>query len=378
MTATGRKIKLVVGINDFRVGGAQKVVTDIVSKMNTDDFEINLITLSQSPDEASFYESIPSSIVVHKLSFKSFYDISSWLDLYQLLKSIKPDVVWSHLYFSNTVFRVLKPLFRYRVITVEHNTYVNRTFAQKFVDRYLSFVTYKIVAVSDYVADFTASNEHISRKKFITILNGVDVTNYRNRASAVDIINIKQNLGFSPEDKIIISVGQLIKQKNHILLIEAFAEFVATHQGYKLIILGEGRMRGELEDSIHKHSLGHCVKLLGIQKDTPSYYAISEFFVLPSLFEGFALVCIEAMACGLPVLTTRVAGPDTYISENKDGLFFEPTTRELIDKLRVIADMPEVHKSKMKANAMEKANEYDIHSTVIKYEAIIKESLRIG
>jgi glycosyltransferase involved in cell wall biosynthesis len=376
MDTAKKKIKLVIGITDFRVGGAQKVVTDVISNMDTTAFEINLITLFQTPNQDSFYETIPPSIAVHKLNFKSFYDLRSWTALYQLLKKIKPDIVWSHLYFSNTVFRILRPLLGYIVITVEHNTYVNKTSAQKFVDWWLAFFTYKIVAVSDYVANFTSIQEHISREKFVTVPNGVDVSSYSTRAQTVDVEYMKNSLGFASTDKVIISVGQLIRQKNHTLLIDAFAEFVKTWKDYKLIILGEGAMRSELEEKIIKYAISDSVKLLGIQKDTPSFYAISDFFVLPSLFEGFALVCIEAMDCGLPVVTTRVAGPDRYISEGQNGFFFEPSIVELVKKLQLMADMDVATKEEMARNAKAKASEYDISTTVTKYENLFKEATR--
>jgi glycosyltransferase involved in cell wall biosynthesis len=115
---------------------------------------------------------------------------------------------------------------------------------------------------------------------------------------------------------------------------------------------------------------------LGIKKNTPSFYAVSDFFVLPSLFEGFALVCIEAMSCGLPVITTRVAGPDVYISENVDGFFFEPTVEELVKGLGMLADMDEPTKAQMRRNAIKKASEYDIGFAVTQYENLLKECVR--
>jgi glycosyltransferase involved in cell wall biosynthesis len=327
-------------------------------------------------EEETFDDSVPSHIHIHKLQFSGFNDITSWKKLWLLLKEIKPDIVWSHLYFSNTIFRVLKPFVGYKVITVEHNTYIHKTLVQKLIDWFLSFFTYRIVTVSQYVAQFTAKQERISRKKFVAILNGVDGTFYRTKAQATDVRQVRNSLGFKEQDKVIISVGQLIKQKNHILLIETFAEFVKTHPEYKLIILGEGAMRGELERCISSHGLQGVVKLLGIQKDTPQFYAISDFFVLPSLFEGFALVCIEAMACGLPVLTTRVAGPDKYISEAVDGFFFKPTVVGLLKGLDTIANMSEEAMVEMRRRAKEKASQYDILSAVNNYEKLFREALK--
>ncbi|MBP6924062.1 MAG: glycosyltransferase [Candidatus Pacebacteria bacterium] len=375
MKTETQKIKLVVGISDFRIGGAQKVVADIIKNLNLSLFEVHLIVLSNQPNQDTFYDLVPAEVTVHRLHFSSFRDVSSWRQLFILLKQIKPGVVWSHLFFSNTVFRVLKPLFGYKVITVEHNTYVNKTFGQKVTDWLLSFVTYKIVAVSDYVAEFTAKQEHISKKKFVTIFNGVDVGWYRSEASSMDATAVKASLGFQEEDKVVVSVGQLIKQKNHTLLLDAFAQFIKIHPEYKLIILGEGPQRNELEANIQMRGINSSVKLLGVQKNTPTFYAISDFFVLPSLFEGFGLVCIEAMACGLPVLTTKVAGPDTYIDEEVDGFFFAPTVDDLVKKLVLMASLSSEQMTKMRQSAENKASEYDLRVATQSYEKLLRDSL---
>lgn len=365
-----KKLKLVVGISDFRIGGAQKLMSELVRNINLEKFDVTLVTLVESGKEDSFYDTIPPQIAIRKFHFKNFYDVKSWLKLAFFLAREKPSVVCSNLFFSNTIFRLLKIFFKYNVVIIEHNVYVDKGLLHRIIDKILSQVTFRIVAVSETVLDYTAKTQFISKKKFTLISNGVDVKYFREAAQKADVNQLKSDLGFLSNDKIIITVGQLIKQKNHTLLLQAFAEFVKTNASHKLVIVGDGSKRQSLENEIKQLSLGSHVKLLGIRKDVASLYAVADFFVLPSLFEGFALVCIEAMATGLPVIATRVAGPNEYIKDCVNGYFTETNPNDLCSKMITLANQTEEARKVFTNRALETAMQYDIQKTVQSYEQL--------
>ena len=373
---TEQKIKLVIAINDFRIGGAQKLVADIVRRIDTHKFELCLITLSQKEAEKSFYEELDGSVRVEKINFKGFTDISAWRVLYKTLKDLRPDVVCSNLFFSNTVLRVLKPLFSYKVIIVEHNVYLHKPFSQRTIDWLLSHLSYQIVGVSKQVRDYTSKSEHISEEKFTVIQNGVDRELYAQSAKETNLNEFKRSLGLEIADKVVLSVGQLINQKNHSLLIQAFSEFQKDHPHHKLVIIGEGSLRNKLETKITERGLTGKVLLMGIRKDVASFYAIADFFVLPSLFEGFALVCIEAMATGLPVIATKVAGPNEYVKPGMNGLFTEFDPFDLQKQMSHLADLPAPLRETLAAGARITAAQYDISHTVNAYENLFSAAVK--
>jgi len=221
-----KKIKLVIGITSFIIGGAQKLIVDQLSVLDKERFEIHLITLHQSPGKKDFYNQLPSDIKLYKFNFKSFKDLKSWFNLFKTLKKIKPDVVISHLFFCNTVFRLIKLLVSYKVIIVEQNTYSYKTKLQILTDRILSLVTYRIVGVSKAVTDFTVLQEKIKPSKFITIHNSINLDDINNVKKNYNKNKLKQELGFNKNDKIIINVSRLVLQKNHDLLISLLQDFV--------------------------------------------------------------------------------------------------------------------------------------------------------
>jgi glycosyltransferase involved in cell wall biosynthesis len=370
------KLRLVVGINDFRIGGGQKIVADVLARTDRATFEIHLVTLIQFDEQESFYNLLPADISVHRFYFQRIADVKELLRLYKLLKHIRPDVVWSSFFFSNTIFRVLKPLTGYKVIVTEQNTYTWKTTFQKVVDWILSYITYRIVAVSNYVAEFTAAQERISRKKFTVIHNGVDVEEMIRKLASADVVALKKELGFRPDDRLIINVGQLIHQKNQQLLVTAFKHFSERVEGYRLVILGEGILRPQLEQHITSLGLRDLVVLPGIKKNVADYYAASDFFVLTSRFEGFSVAVVEALSAGLPVISTRVSGAEEYIDENRTGFIVSDDADDIARTMEILAGATEEEQQLRRNAARAKAKMYDLESITRKYETLFKESVQ--
>ncbi|MEK7462333.1 MAG: glycosyltransferase [Patescibacteria group bacterium] len=368
-----KKIKLLVAISDFRIGGAQKIVLDVLKSLDVTRFEIHLVTFFATPNESTFFSELPDCVEVHSLSFNNFYDLRSWRALFGVLKTIKPEVVWSHLFFSHTVVRTLKVFFGYKVITVEHNTYPNKKWLHRIIDRILATFTYRIVAVAPGVVDFLVREVGIKRGKCVVIQNGVDLKQLQS-VSESEVLKARASLGLGATEHIVITVGQLIRQKNQGLLIEAFAQFVKKHTDYKLVIIGEGAKRSELEAQIKALGLESKVLLAGIKKPVAPFLATADFFVLPSLFEGFGIVCIEAMALGLPVIATKVTGPDVYIREGYNGYFCEPTVVSLLEKMEQLTSLDTSAQLRLAAEAKETAASYDISQVSHKYQVLFIEA----
>ncbi|MES2223538.1 MAG: glycosyltransferase [Patescibacteria group bacterium] len=374
MEKQDRKIKVVIVINDFTAAGAQKLIVDVLNHADRQKFDYSLITLITFEGKKTFYDLIPQDIKIKKLSWKGIKDIKGWLSLFRTLRKIHPDVVVSHLFFSNTVTRIIKLFLGFKIITVEHNTYTKKTRFEIFIDKWLSFVTYKIVAVSETVKEFTAKQENISESKFEVIQNGIDIQKINETIKPYNKSAIKKELGFKDSDRLIINVGRLTTQKNQKLLIEGFDLFVKEYIDYKLLILGDGTLRETLSKRIVDLGLNGKVFMMGSQMDIFRYYIASDFFISTSDIEGFGIAHAEALACGLPVLSTRTAGPDRMISEGKNGYFIDNRTPEGVRDVLVKMDGSYLKIVEMGQCAIETASHYDIGITAKRYEALIAKA----
>lgn len=367
------KIKLLIGINAFDMTGAPRLVVDEINGLNKNKYELALLTFFQVSAENNFFDLLPSATKIYKLNFKNFHDIKNWFKVGRILKEYKPDVVLSHLFFSNTVLRALKPFFRYKIVIYEHNTYIKKTRLQVLADRILSRLTYKIVAVTETVKRFTAKQERINPGKFVVMPDSINYRNIQLKIEGRNKDELKQELGFKKDDRLVINVAKLNWQKNHQLLVDSFSEFSKKNEGYKLIILGDGFLHDFLNKYIKDLKLAGKIFLLGRKRNVLDYMLISEFFVLTSKIEGFCIACVEAMATGLPVVSTNVAGPNEYISNGFNGyLVKSENAKEIAATMQKIADKGHDYFSE---NCRKTAKNYDIGEHLRKLEALIHQEL---
>lgn len=132
----------------------------------------------------------------------------------------------------------------------------------------------------------------------------------------------------------VICVGRLFEQKRFDRLIDAFSLIAAKHPVWSVDIYGDGPLRDALQTRINQKGLSERIRLLPPTHDIIKEYQRSEFFVLSSDYEGFGLVIIEAMACGIPVVATDCPyGPSEIIDDGKTGLLAKMEAQDLADKM---------------------------------------------
>ena len=139
-------------------------------------------------------------------------------------------------------------------------------------------------------------------------------------------VDLREKAGLAlrtPKKRRIVSVARLMKQKNQLMLIDAFAQIKKECPDYTLTIYGEGPFRSVLEARIEELGLGDSVLLPGRVQNVFDYIADAELFVLSSDFEGMPNALIEAMCLGLPVISTKVSGATDLIEAGENGLLTE-------------------------------------------------------
>lgn len=150
----------------------------------------------------------------------------------------------------------------------------------------------------------------------------------------------------------IIAVGRLFEQKRIDRLIEAFALIADKYPDWYIDIFGNGPLLADITALIESHHLQNRVHLNPATKQISSEYKSSQFFVLSSDYEGFGLVIIEAMACGLPVVSTNCPfGPSEIIEDGVTGLLTKMDVHDLADKMEwMITHEEERHQMGIRAH----------------------------
>jgi glycosyltransferase involved in cell wall biosynthesis len=174
----------------------------------------------------------------------------------------------------------------------------------------------------------------------------------------------------------IAAIGRLSPQKGFDVLISAFAQCACEHPNWSLIIVGEGPERSRLTAMIEKLKLENRVTLPGRIQHTIGFLRTVDLFVMSSRYEGFPNVLVEAMACGLPVISTRWNGATEIIQDGIDGILVPPN-----DPLSLAAAMRRLmshsdERARLGAQALDVSKRFDLNGIMRLWEDLITDQRR--
>lgn len=183
----------------------------------------------------------------------------------------------------------------------------------------------RVVAVGRSVKDALVTNEGIMPSRIDVIPNGIDTDRFV--ASAETRAEVRAELGIAPSDYLVLMVARLDPIKDHATAIRACAKAAAAVPGLKLVLVGDGPERSNIETLIRDGNLGDRVRLLGTRHDVPRLLTGADTLLLTSVSEGIPLTVIEAMATGLPVVSTDVGSVADVVTHGGSG-FLAPARDE--------------------------------------------------
>lgn len=368
-----KKIRVVFCLNDFLVGGAQRQLCEQLRFYDRARFDISIVTLFDFGEKQTLYGNLPIDVPVYKLACRGWWDVPGWAALYHVLRAIYPDIVVSSFFFANTMCRVLKPFLNYASIAREHNTHIDRPLMHRLVNRTLSRLSYKIVAVSTTVADFTAREEGIPRERFVVIHNGIDASQVERKLGELPEKHVlRQKYGLAPNDLVCLNVARLTPQKNHELLVEGFAAFSTQNSSYKLVVVGDGALKPDLEKRTSSLGVKKNILFVGHQTDTWAFYKMADIFVSTSDIEGLSNSYLKALAAGLPLIATKTAGTDELIEEGKNGFFVHKATPESVEES--LEKYMRADRDALGVTAKASVKHFDLDKAVKRYEKLFLES----
>lgn len=184
------------------------------------------------------------------------------------------------------------------------------------IEYIFSYFTDILITINN--EDYALATTSMKAKKVFKV-DGVGIEYSKIRASATrnKSSKIRHSLGLSEEEIILISVGELSVRKNHMIIIKALAMLDLPNLTY--LIIGQGEQELVIKKYLEANNLCNKVLLLGYRKNIPQLLQESDIFCFPSKREGLGLAAIEAMAAGLPILTSNVNGINDYSISGETG-----------------------------------------------------------
>ncbi len=303
------KTRVIHIITSLNFGGAERMLLDLTRGLKEEGYDVSVATVVGGGLMVGDFSEAGVEVKIFRKRGKIGLGVI-W-QICRYLRRERPAIVHTHLFGGDTWGRIAAILARVPVIiSTEHNTNTDEGGMKRFVKKFLSFFTKKIVAVSGAVKDYSVSVDHIKIKKIEVIQNGIDVSQFA---------NIPEKKFNSPP--VIGVIGRLEPQKGHEYLFEAL-NLIKTIP-WVLWVVGDGSLKNDLERLAKDLSLRERIIFLGARRNIPEILSQTDIFVLPSLWEGLGLALLEAAAAGKPVVASRVGGVLEIIEDGKNGILVE-------------------------------------------------------
>lgn len=353
-------------------GGIQRVILNSAQFFSANGHDVSIILLKQ---EGEYLDIIDKNIKI--IPFESTRKINLFSSFQKILKKEDFDIIFTASPPLNVFTILCKYLIRSKtkIVISEHNNTVALFTSRRLSMTRLSFFSiplfYRfadcIVSVSKGISNNLASLALIPKNKINTIYNPA----YTHQLISQMDENVTHPWLQDKKEPVIITVGRLSKAKNQRLLIRAFAK-VLKHRKAKLIVVGEGELRGQLQLEIEKQGLEESVSLAGFQMNPVSWIAKSDIFVLSSDFEGFGVVLVEALATGITVVTTDCKyGPAEIVNNGEFGyLAAVGDEDDLCDKMLKALNTP-----LPKEHQVGRAKEFHVDSIMQQYDKLFSTLL---
>jgi glycosyltransferase involved in cell wall biosynthesis len=260
-------------------------------------------------------------IPLHRMK-KNKFDYGIIREIKKILLREKIVLVHTHLYDGGKYGRIAARMARVPgIVHTAHNIYVKRRTKYHLINWGLSLFTDRIIAVSKAVKESLVRYDRINRKKIQVIYNGIDLSKFDGPSTKHEV---RAELGIKPDEYVIGVIARLEEQKGHRYLLEALSIIPEHLASLKILIVGDGQLRSVLETETKRRALSSNVFFLGTRKPIAPILRALDLFLLPSLWEGFSMALLEAMATGVPVIATRVGGAGEVITSGQDGLLIPP------------------------------------------------------
>ncbi len=361
---------LAVGLE---VGGTETHILELASRLDRVKYDVMVCSLKSGGCMAD--ELRGRGIRVVSLNGRGSYDVRVLFRLWRVLRAERPDVIQSFLFWANVSARLLGRLSTaVQVICSYHDEIVSEGWLIRAIDRLTFRWSHAVVCCSEAVRRSIAARIGGRLVPQAIIPFGVDVHGFV-RAD----IATRQELGLRDRGPIIGTVCRLVEPKKGLsVLLKAIAELTKRHgdPGCQLLIVGDGPSRRLLEVMSAEMHLSPWVIFAGARRDISRVVPVMDAFVLPSLYEGFGIAILEAMAVGKPVIATAVGGIPEFVVAEVTGILVEPGNAiALADAITRLLNDPD-RARRMGANGRARVHEgFHISTVVRRHEQVYEACL---
>ena len=350
-----KRKKIGIMVPSLSTGGSERTAVSLANWLagNTKD-QIYLINLGKN--DQNYYIEKNVEVYSKKVCSNIPERIKEYIKLVQFMNKVQFDIIFEML-FTPIKYALIHKLFNDHLVIIGSERANPKEYSSWF--KKVRCKVYPIFCNGYIFQTEKVKNmfSKVIKRKSVVIPNAI---------SNPDILNL--DCTHIKKEKTIVAVGRLTEQKGFDFLITCFVEIHQKYPDYKLIIYGEGPMRSDLEKQIKKENMEEFIKLPGNKQEVIKYVASATMFIMSSRFEGMPNALLEAMAVGIPCISTNcVAGPSEIIENYENGILVEvDNVEEMIIAMSQIIEDKKLRK-KLATNAAKIKEAYSVDQIYMKY-----------
>lgn len=292
-------------------------------------------------------DDIPKDVHITPVMVDRLSDVRGAARLAAALRRHKIEILHSHMFRASLFASPIGRLCRVPVIL--ETPHVRETWRKGWikshfiVDRAIARLVDRYIAVSEANARYLIEQKRIPARKISVIQNGCSIE--RVDPSKAHPEGIRESLGFSKDDLVLIAMARLEPQKGHRILLQALQLLHVQFPNIRLICLGSGALEEELKTTTQQLGLEAIVRFVGFQSNVADWLAAADIGVLPSFYEGLPLAAVETLAAGLPMVATAVDGTPEVVVDGESGLLVQAgNPAAMASAISTLARQPELRR----------------------------------
>ena len=333
---SNKPISILLLGTQMAVGGAQKVLLDQAGWFHKQGHKVLAAFIYDKENLQPKWQAASKFQIINLKSFQNGWGgivnglliVKGLFSLWRLLRREKIDVIETFTHDSSIFALPVAWLAGVPVrIATHHGVIENFPPWREKIHAWLvnHGAAQALVAVSSRIRK-QALLEGVDANRVTVIKNGIAPLSLE----GVNRPRLRKEAGLKDEDLFGVSVGRLVYQKAHNVLIQAMPSILKKYPNFKIGICGNGALRSDLESQILRLDLCDSIKLLGIRDDVNGVLSAADVFVLPSRWEGLPIALLEAMSVGLPIVATKVEGVDEVVKDGEHGFLIPVENSEAL------------------------------------------------
>jgi glycosyltransferase involved in cell wall biosynthesis len=354
-----------------RIGGAERQVLALATGLRRRGWNVTVVALAGTGGEAAKTLERDGIGYLSLEMRKGLADPRGWLRLLAWLRKHKPDIVHAHLPHAAWMARAARLLVHSPAFVDTIHSASTGCWTRRFGYRLTRSLPGCVVAVSHAAAESHVDAGMVNPQRLKVIYNGVDMEAWR--PDAPNRETLRHNLGLGNEF-VWLAAGRIEPVKDYPTILRAVA---MLSMPARLVIAGAGSQQQELELLAERLGVAGQVRFLGFVPDVRRWMQAADGFILTSRWEGLPIAVLEAAACELPQVATRVSGTCEAIEDGATGLLAEPGDHAGLAKaMNRLMAMPREERRSMGARARQRVIErFSLEAALDRHEELYCELL---